>query len=228
MAEEHEGGGGGTIKDAGDRIIGLLVFLFFISLIVYHFAGTTEFSGIWENLKDWYYTFTHESAFGRFIASLVFGVKFIGTYLSLIFIIAIVYLEMRLHAVHHEEHHMYMSHDQDHGHASHSEEEPQKKKWQRVEEHLQSENPSDWRLAILEADIMLEDMMEHKGVLGETIGDKLKNTSKNEFPGLDKAWEAHKIRNLIVHEGSNFLISKREAQRVVGLYREIFQDSSYI
>jgi hypothetical protein len=45
---------------------------------------------------------------------------------------------------------------------------------------------------------------------------------------LNQAWEAHKIRNAIAHQGADFLLSEREAKRVVSLYREVFQEFDYI
>jgi hypothetical protein len=106
--------------------------------------------------------------------------------------------------------------------------EPGNIKWNRVLEHISSPNPSDWKLAILEADIMLDDMVEKMGYSGETLGDRLKKIEKSDFTTIDSAWEAHKIRNSIAHEGSDFLITQREAQRVVSLYKEVFEEFKYI
>ena len=47
-------------------------------------------------------------------------------------------------------------------------------RWQDVEKHIASDSPNDWKLAIIEADVMLEEILEEKGFAGVTIGDKLK------------------------------------------------------
>ncbi|OHA34657.1 MAG: hypothetical protein A2928_03935 [Candidatus Taylorbacteria bacterium RIFCSPLOWO2_01_FULL_45_15b] len=101
-------------------------------------------------------------------------------------------------------------------------------KWKRVMEHVESANANDWRLAILEADIMLDEFMENLGYHGDTLGEKLKKVEKSDMNSIDKAWEAHKIRNLIAHEGGDFVISHREARRVVNMYREVFEEYRYI
>ena len=101
-------------------------------------------------------------------------------------------------------------------------------KWKIIEEHIESENSNDWRLAILEADIMLGEMLDSLGYRGEGIGDQLKSVDKSDFTTIDDAWEAHKIRNLIAHEGASFIITEREARRIIGLYKKVFEEFDYI
>lgn len=102
-------------------------------------------------------------------------------------------------------------------------------RWEKVREHLSSENPNDWRLAVMEADIILGEMLEKMGYIkGETIGDKLKTIEKSDFTSLDQAWEAHRIRNMIAHGGSDYILTEREAKRVIGLYEQVFKEFRYI
>ena len=51
-------------------------------------------------------------------------------------------------------------------------------KWEKILKLSESENPSDWRLAIIEADIMLDDLLAKLQLPGDTIGDKLKAVSQ--------------------------------------------------
>lgn len=101
-------------------------------------------------------------------------------------------------------------------------------KWQKVQAHINSTSPSDWRLAILEADIMLGEILEKMGYQGDSIGERLKGVERSDFLTLDKAWEAHKVRNQIAHEGTDFQLSDREARRVIELYKEVFSEFYYI
>ncbi|MBA3733548.1 hypothetical protein H0W91_04235 [Patescibacteria group bacterium] len=96
--------------------------------------------------------------------------------------------------------------------------------WERVLAHTESLNENDWRLAIMEADIMLDDLLNKLSLSGETIGEKLKSVEKSDFLTIDNAWEAHKIRNQIAHEGQAFALNQREAKRVIGLYRDVFEE----
>lgn len=101
-------------------------------------------------------------------------------------------------------------------------------KWQKVLSYVDSDNPSDWRQAILEADIMLEEMLDAMTYDGEGVGEKLKQADKASFTTLDKAWEAHKVRNAVAHEGASYRITQREARRVIELFRQVFQEFNYI
>ncbi len=100
--------------------------------------------------------------------------------------------------------------------------------WERILKNSQSPNENDWRLAIIEADIMLGDILEKVGLMGETIGDKLKVVEKGDFKTVDNAWEAHKIRNQIAHEGGGFIINQHETKRVIELYQTVFEEFKII
>ena len=97
-------------------------------------------------------------------------------------------------------------------------------KWNEVLSRSNSENPNEWRLAIIEADIMLEDMLEKKGYSGKTIGEKLKGANKETFHTIGDAWEAHKIRNEIAHQGSDFILTKRITNEAIMRYQRVFDE----
>ena len=101
-------------------------------------------------------------------------------------------------------------------------------KWQRVLAHANSLNAAEWRLSILEADVMLDDLLQKLGYHGESLGEKLKNVEKADFKTIDSAWEAHKIRNMIAHEGTDFPIAQHEVKRIIGLYGQVFQEFSFV
>ena len=101
-------------------------------------------------------------------------------------------------------------------------------KWQKVENLLGMLGESDWRLAIIEADNILAGLLQKMGYVGDTVGEKLKKIEPSDFLTLNDAWEAHKVRNRIAHEGTNFRLSHREAQRIIELYKKVFEEFHYI
>ena len=103
---------------------------------------------------------------------------------------------------------------------------PEKKdeRWENILKLSNSGNPSDWRLAIIEADVMLEDMLRISGYIGDSVGDMLKSADKSDFLTLDNAWEAHKVRNDIAHTGSTYQLNERETKRVITLYDSVFRE----
>ena len=101
-------------------------------------------------------------------------------------------------------------------------------KWRMVLKHSSSKNPSDWKIAIIEADTILDALVERAGYPGDSLGERLKNADKGAFRTLDYAWEAHKVRNRIAHEGSNFSLTERDAKNTIKQYEEVFREFQYI
>ncbi len=101
------------------------------------------------------------------------------------------------------------------------------KRWESVKTHIATDNPNDWRQAIIDADIILDDILNKMGYKGESVGEKLKKVAKGDFATLDDAWEAHKVRNQIAHEGG-FTLDHHEAKAAVDKYKKVFEEFYYV
>lgn len=101
-------------------------------------------------------------------------------------------------------------------------------RWGKTLDYLFSQHSSDWKLAIIEADSMLDELLEQMGFKGDTLGDKLKSANQDTFQNLTIAWEVHTIRNRIAHEGLAFELSQHEAKRIITLYEKIFHSYGFI
>lgn len=97
-------------------------------------------------------------------------------------------------------------------------------RWHDVLAHVDSDRMNDWKLAIIEADILLEELLDKIGLPGTTVGDKLKSASPNSFRTINQAWRAHNVRNRIAHEGSEFELSQMEAQETIAQYKMVFEE----
>ena len=100
--------------------------------------------------------------------------------------------------------------------------------WNSIRAKLLSDNPSDWRLAIIEADIYLDRILDQKGFYGDTLGDKFKQITPDKLPSIQIAWEAHKVRNRIAHDGAGFTLTMPESRRVLSYYVIVFRDLEVI
>src|SRR5665213_1785656 len=101
-------------------------------------------------------------------------------------------------------------------------------RWSRLMEEANSDDERRWRLAILEADIMLNELLDVHGFRGGTMAYKIKQADRAHFRTIYLAWEAHGVRNKIAHEGSAHLLNARETRRVMGLYEQIFREFKVI
>lgn len=101
-------------------------------------------------------------------------------------------------------------------------------RWDHVKNLFASHNETDWRMGIIEADAMLDDLLIRLGYTGNSLGERLKAADPGNFPKRNEAWKAHLIRNKIAHEGSGFKLSHMQALRVMRWYEDVFQHSRYI
>lgn len=162
--------------------------------------------------------FVHVTGIRSLAATLWIWVGIIGTILSAIGLVVIIYCLIRLFELRKREHDLY-----GHVHLAH-EEGPKNTRWAHIESLIGSTNQNDWRQAIIEADIMLDDMLTAQGYKGASIGDKLKQVEPSDFDSLQDAWEAHKVRNDIAHTGVAFALSQTLAQRTIGRYERVFRE----
>ncbi|HVW82501.1 MAG TPA: hypothetical protein VHC68_00940 [Candidatus Paceibacterota bacterium] len=94
----------------------------------------------------------------------------------------------------------------------------------RIQELLAGPSQSQWREAILEADIMLSDALSRKGFGGASIADQLQQLDGRDFASLNDAWEAHRVRNAIAHQGSAFDLSHTLAKRTLDRYERALEE----
>ena len=102
-----------------------------------------------------------------------------------------------------------------------------KKQHTRLDEvfaHSASEEPNDWKLAIIEADIILDGLLKERGYAGNSLGERLRSITPSQLSSIDDAWEAHKVRNKIAHEGADFILTKRLAEETINRYRRVFEE----
>lgn len=101
-------------------------------------------------------------------------------------------------------------------------------RWNTIEQLFRSNNPADWRLGIIEADVMLDELTQMLGYPGASIGERLQSITVSQFPALNLAWEAHRVRNRIAHEGAAYQLDARQALHTFRLYEAVFKDARYI
>lgn len=154
-----------------------------------------------------------------FVANLWLWIVYVGYLLSVIGLFVIVYAMVRIFALRKREEHYYgtLLVAPDASGAANP-------RWKRIEQLAAGASPSEWREAIIEADIMLEDVLTRQGYTGVGVGEKLRAVDRAGFDTLSDAWEAHKVRNQIAHEGSAFDLSETLARRTLAHYEAVFRE----
>ena len=101
-------------------------------------------------------------------------------------------------------------------------------RWRYIQTLIESPNESDWRVAIIESDTMLLEVLAERGYEGDTVAEKLKGATATSFPSIQNAWDAHAVRNEIAHGGSDFPLSQVEARRVIKMFQNVFEELNVI
>ena len=99
--------------------------------------------------------------------------------------------------------------------------------WNEVSKHLGGASPADWKLAVIEADSILDSLLVDLGYDGEGLGERLKNVKRENMASLNDAWEAHKVRNRIAHE-VDFPLSHVDAKKTISQFERVFREFEYI
>ncbi len=93
------------------------------------------------------------------------------------------------------------------------------KGWRKVQLNFFQGDDSHLKIAIIEADKLLNDALKAAGFKGEDLGDRLKKLTTTQLPNLDDIWEAHRLRNRIAHE-NDFRLSRHDAERALAIYQQ--------
>jgi len=96
-------------------------------------------------------------------------------------------------------------------------------RWEEIEKHINSTREAEWKFALIEADKLVDELLRSAGFPGDTMGDILMNIQPGQLTTLQGLWEAHKIRNRLVHD-TNYFLRYTEAKRAVGLYEKTLRE----
>ena len=89
--------------------------------------------------------------------------------------------------------------------------------WQEIET-LSMSGSMGAKMAIVEADKLLDGVLKSMMMHGSTLGERLKFAGY-KYPELRRVWPAHRLRNQIVHE-STFSVSERQARSALQDYEK--------
>ena len=100
-------------------------------------------------------------------------------------------------------------------------------KWRKILEKGRSSDENERKFAIIEADTLIEKILDLAGYHGENLGERLKGVERGDIESLDDIWEAHKIRNRIAHE-AGFKLSPESAELALSRFEKALKELAYI
>jgi len=100
-------------------------------------------------------------------------------------------------------------------------------RWEIIKNRIRSGSAADWRLAIIEADIIAGEILASMGLEGNTIREKLGHIQQGDIQNVIKLSEAHEARNRIAND-PNAVLTQQEAEQIIELYEAFFREVEYL
>lgn len=154
-------------------------------------------------------------------------IYFVSYVLALFGITMIIYCLVRMFEIYNDEL-GHLKHGIAEYAARHNDTGNRNERWEHIQELVNSPSSSDWRLSIIEADTVLDGLLQARDIPGTGIGERLKNISPGDLSSMQAAWEAHLVRNRIAHEGIEYDLSQRDARRTIQLYEVVFRELGFL
>lgn len=98
-----------------------------------------------------------------------------------------------------------------------------RKRWEKIRQKLESENESEYKVAIIQADGIAGEIITGIGYEGENTGERLQNILPGQVENLEGLKQAHETRNRIIHE-EGFQVGKDEAENILGIYENFLRE----
>lgn len=149
----------------------------------------------------------------------IFVFKVIFIIISIIFLAMIVYYALNTSYLRH----LFIqdledaSSWKDHGQSKVS------KKWQKIKKRLEKDNEAEYKLALIEADKMLDDILKKMGYGEESLNEKLKRLSLSDVSNLEELLKANDICQNIIRD-PDYRLDKEKAEEIIGIFEKSFKD----
>jgi len=100
-------------------------------------------------------------------------------------------------------------------------------RWEQVKARLQKGDEANLKLAVIEADNLMDEILKRMGLPGATFEERLKQIEVQEVGSVDKVWEGHRTRDMIVHQ-PNFHLSQEEAEKTIADFEAALKELEYL
>lgn len=95
--------------------------------------------------------------------------------------------------------------------------------WQEVMKLADSQNSSDWSMAVLRADALLDDTLEYLKYEGKNLAERMDRVDPTMVPSLERVFSAHRLRNVIAHDPT-VQYSKETIIQALGSYEAVLKE----
>lgn len=94
--------------------------------------------------------------------------------------------------------------------------------WMSIETKFRKNDENTFVLSIIEADKLLDQALRERGLVGKTMGERMKQC-QGKWSNGNGVWAAHKLRNRIAHE-TDFRIDYVRTKQALIAYKQALKD----
>ena len=91
--------------------------------------------------------------------------------------------------------------------------------WQGFKQKMESGSETNYKIAIIEADAFIDDLLARMGYKGDNFSERLNGIPEGQIENVEGMKEAHELRNRIIHD-DKFELSKEEAEHALAHFEE--------
>lgn len=96
-------------------------------------------------------------------------------------------------------------------------------KWKKIKARMATMQEADYKLAIIEADKLFDELLRRMAYHGKDMGERLSQITSEQLSNINAVWESHKARNFISHD-TNYHINFSEAEKMIQNYENAFRE----
>ena len=93
------------------------------------------------------------------------------------------------------------------------------RRWKKIEGRIETGSEYEYKLAIMEAQDLFNDLLIEKGFAGNSFIERVKRVKKIQLPNIEEVLSAHEMRNLVAHD-PNYKLTKEEAKKTLDIFEK--------
>jgi len=98
------------------------------------------------------------------------------------------------------------------------------KQWVKISKRLEPGKAEDYKMSLIEADSLLDDVLKRMGFKGENMKERLEQAAAAKtLSDIENIQKAHKLRNNIVHD-PDYNLSLDKTKETLQAYEKAFRD----
>jgi len=97
------------------------------------------------------------------------------------------------------------------------------KHWNKIIKRLETDREAEYKLAVIEADGLLDKVLKRMGYKGESFDQRLEQIDLSVLPNLEEVWKVHKTRNNIIHD-PDYRLTLDQAKEMLEIYEKTLRD----